>query len=84
MARPAVRADAAAHFARHRTKYLDMPVLDSQAFVFTEGGRPGPKARTLKELTGMLATLSAAQIEGHLNRHDFSRWLPPNPAPEQV
>ena len=23
----------------------------------------------------MLATLSADQIEGHLNRHDFSRWL---------
>jgi hypothetical protein len=60
---------------RHRTKYLDMPVLDSQAFVFTEGDRPGPRARTLKEFMGLLAALPTVQIEGHLKRHDFSRWL---------
>ena len=24
---------------------------------------------------GLLAALPAAQIEGHLRRHDFSRWL---------
>jgi hydroxymethylpyrimidine pyrophosphatase-like HAD family hydrolase len=29
---------------RHRTKYLDMRVLDAQAFVFTDGGRSGPRA----------------------------------------
>lgn len=29
---------------RHRTKYLDMPVLDSQAFVFTGDGRAGARA----------------------------------------
>jgi hypothetical protein len=60
---------------RHRTKYLDMPVMDSQAFVFTAGGHSGPRARTLKEFMGLLAALPAAQIEGHLRRHDFSRWL---------
>lgn len=60
---------------RHRTKYLDMPVLDAHAFVFTHDGKPGPRARTLKEFMGLLATLPAARIHSHLERHDFSRWL---------
>jgi hypothetical protein len=60
---------------RHRAKYLDMPVLDAQAFVFTENGRAGPRAHTLKEFMGLLATLPSAQIHRHLVRHDFSRWL---------
>jgi hypothetical protein len=60
---------------RHRTKYLDMPVLDSQAFVFTENGHSGPHARTLKEFMGLLAALPGERIESHLRRHDFSRWL---------
>jgi hypothetical protein len=60
---------------RHRTKYLDMPVLDSQAFVFTGNGRPGTRARTLKEFTGLLATLPADRLAGHLRRHDFSNWI---------
>ena len=60
---------------RHRSKYLDMPVLDSQAFVFTADGRPGARARTLKEFTGLLATLPANRLEGHLRRHDFSNWI---------
>jgi hypothetical protein len=60
---------------RHREKYLDMPVLETEAFVFTHNGRSGPRARTLKEFMGLLATLPPAQIEAHLKRHDFSRWL---------
>ena len=60
---------------RHRTKYLDMPVLDSQAFVFTGNGRPGARARTLKEFTGLLRALPADRLAGHLWRHDFSRWI---------
>jgi hypothetical protein len=40
---------------RHRAKYLDMPVPDVQAFVFTGNGRPGARARTLKEFTGCAA-----------------------------
>jgi hydroxymethylpyrimidine pyrophosphatase-like HAD family hydrolase len=60
---------------RHRTKYLDMPVLESQAFVFTGDGRPGARARTLKECTGLLAGLPTDRLTGHLRRHDFSRWI---------
>ena len=60
---------------RHRTKYLDMPVLESQAFVFTDHGESGSRAHTLKEFTALLATVPARQIQSHLVRHDFSRWL---------
>jgi hydroxymethylpyrimidine pyrophosphatase-like HAD family hydrolase len=60
---------------RHRTKYLDMPVLDTQAFVFTADGRPGSRARTLKEFTGLLMALPGDALAGHLKRHDFSRWI---------
>jgi hydroxymethylpyrimidine pyrophosphatase-like HAD family hydrolase len=60
---------------RHRSKYLDVPVLHDQEFVFTDKSRPGPRARTLKELMGLLAVIPAGHIEAHLERHDFSRWL---------
>jgi hypothetical protein len=60
---------------RHQTKYLDMPVLDAHAFVFTADERPGPRARTLKEFTGLLATIPGGRLAGHIRRHDFSRWI---------
>jgi hydroxymethylpyrimidine pyrophosphatase-like HAD family hydrolase len=60
---------------RHRSKYLDMPVLDEQAFVFRTAGRVGPCAHTLKEFMAMLDALPPDQIQGHLRRQDFSRWL---------
>jgi hydroxymethylpyrimidine pyrophosphatase-like HAD family hydrolase len=60
---------------RHQAKYLDMPVLDEQAFVFTDKGRNGPRARTLKEFMGLLKALPSERIHEHLERHDFSRWL---------
>jgi len=33
------------------------------------------RARTLKEFTGLLATLPAERLVGHLRRHDFSQWI---------
>ena len=60
---------------RHQTKYLDMPVGEDQAFVFVSDGRPGARARTLKTFTGLLTSLPADVVEGHLDRHDFSRWI---------
>lgn len=60
---------------RHRAKYLDMPVIESQAFVFTGDGRPGARARTLKEFTGLLTALPPDRLVGHLRRHDFSHWI---------
>ncbi len=60
---------------RHQAKYLDMPVLDAQAFVFTDSGRHGPRAHRLKEFVRLLAALQPERIHAHLLRHDFSRWL---------
>jgi hypothetical protein len=60
---------------RHRRKYIDMPIGDAQAFVFADGGRSGPRARTLREFVELLPILSAPALAGHLRRHDFSRWL---------
>ena len=60
---------------RHRTKYLDMPIAEPQAFVFNSDGRPGPQARTLKDFVDLLARLPDAELLPHMRRHDFSRWL---------
>ena len=60
---------------RHRTKYLDVPVPENQAFVFSAAGRPMARARTLKEFVGLIAALPGDVLEPHLRRHDFSRWI---------
>jgi hypothetical protein len=60
---------------RHRTKYLDMPVSESQAFVFTVDGHPGPRAQSLKSFVDLLGSLPIEDIDSHLPRHDFSRWI---------
>jgi hydroxymethylpyrimidine pyrophosphatase-like HAD family hydrolase len=60
---------------RHRTKYLDMPIAEPLAFVFTHDGRPGPRARSLTEFVDELAQLPDGDLAPHLRRHDFSRWL---------
>ena len=61
---------------RHRSKYLEVPMLEQHAFVFTCNGRPfGSLARTLKEFVTTLARLPADSIEGHARRSDFSRWI---------
>lgn len=60
---------------RHQVKYLDMPIARHQAFVFTQNGKDGPRAPTLKEFIGLLAALAPDRIQGHILQHDFSRWL---------
>ena len=60
---------------RHQSKYLDMPVTEDRAFVFSVGGHSGPRVRTLKAFIGLLAALPAEEIAAHLGRHDFSRWI---------
>jgi hypothetical protein len=60
---------------RHRSKYLDMPIPEAQAFVFTAGGRPGPRARTLKDFVALLSHVPDADLLPHLRRNDFSRWI---------
>jgi hypothetical protein len=61
---------------RHRHKYADVPVPARQAFVFTRGGVPtGQSARTLTELAGIAAGCPPEVLEGHLQRHDVSRWI---------
>jgi hypothetical protein len=60
---------------RHRTKYIDMPVSDTRAFVFTEAGPTGATARSLRELVELLLALPSSIVEGHIRRHDFSRWI---------
>ena len=61
---------------RHRAKYLDMPVLDDQAFVFSDRAAAiGARAHSLKEFVGLLAVLPAEQMVEHMKRHDFARWL---------
>jgi hypothetical protein len=60
---------------RHRTKYLDMPIAEPQAFVFTADGTPQLRARTLKEFVDLLGRLPDGDLAPHLQRHDFSRWL---------
>jgi hypothetical protein len=58
---------------RHRAKYLDMPVGDDLAFIFTGSG--GSRARSLKEFIRLLEAQPAARLEDHFRRHDFSRWI---------
>ena len=61
---------------RHRQKYLDVPVAERLAFVFTDHGRPsGQRSRTLMEFCAQLATCSEEVVAGHLRRGDVSHWV---------
>jgi phosphoglycolate phosphatase-like HAD superfamily hydrolase len=61
---------------RHRTKYLDVPVTDHHAFVFSKNGRPsGERAHTLKEFVDVLGRTDPECLQGHLERGDFSKWI---------
>ncbi len=61
---------------RHKTKYLDVQLAAGQEFVFTDNGRAvGPPARSLKQFVLSLPNISAASLDGHTRRGDFSRWI---------
>jgi hydroxymethylpyrimidine pyrophosphatase-like HAD family hydrolase len=61
---------------RHRTKYLDVPLAQHHAFVFSRAGRPsGDRARTLKEFIDVLGRTAPEMFDAHLQRGDFSRWI---------
>jgi hydroxymethylpyrimidine pyrophosphatase-like HAD family hydrolase len=61
---------------RHRTKYFDIPVALTNAFVFTDNGnRLGEPASTLRELSARVKGQQPHVVESHLRRHDFSNWI---------
>jgi hypothetical protein len=60
---------------RHQAKYLDMPVADQHAFVFTDGARSIDRVTTLKAFIRTVGQLPPRVLDAHLRRHDFSRWL---------
>ncbi|MBI3968805.1 MAG: HAD hydrolase family protein, partial [Chloroflexi bacterium] len=61
---------------RHRQKYLDVPIADCYAFVFTQHGVPtGVRARNMAELTAAIRASSAEALDEHLRRWDFSSWI---------
>jgi hydroxymethylpyrimidine pyrophosphatase-like HAD family hydrolase len=60
---------------RHRRKYLEMPVSEHQAFVFTADGRLGRRAHSMTEFLDAINLLPDTDLAPHLRRHDFSKWI---------
>lgn len=60
---------------RHREKYVDVPVTDLKAFVFTANGMPPRRARTLRQFVTAMGGGPLPALEGYLRRGDFSRWI---------
>lgn len=60
---------------RHREKYVDVPVTDPRAFVFTGDGSAPRRARTLREFVEAIEGLPLADVDGYVRRGDFSRWI---------
>jgi hypothetical protein len=59
---------------RHREKYVDVPVTEQKAFVFT-GPDPAGRARTLRQFVEALEGQSSDTLQQYLQRSDFSRWI---------
>jgi hydroxymethylpyrimidine pyrophosphatase-like HAD family hydrolase len=59
---------------RHREKYVDVPVSEARAFVFTPNGHHG--SRVIRTLRQFVAELERRQdLGGYLQRGDLSRWV---------
>lgn len=58
---------------RHRQKYVDVPVSDQRAFVFTT--TPMMRARTLRQFVAELERHPSRALEPFVIRGDFSRWI---------
>ena len=58
---------------RHRQKYVDVPVSDARAFVFSTA--PTVRAHTLRQLVLELERGPAQRLEPFVDRGDFSRWI---------
>jgi hydroxymethylpyrimidine pyrophosphatase-like HAD family hydrolase len=64
------------HHVRHREKYVDVPVPETRAFVFTgHGDAEVIRATTLKAFVKALDGLPADVLDGYARRGDYSRWL---------
>jgi hypothetical protein len=57
---------------RHRQKYVDVPVSEPRAFVFTP---PNGRATTLRQFVHELEHQSTRLLEPFVERGDFSRWI---------
>jgi hydroxymethylpyrimidine pyrophosphatase-like HAD family hydrolase len=60
---------------RHRQKYVDVPVTDSRAFLFSANGGGARRVRTLREFVEALEHAAPGALDGYLRRGDFSRWI---------
>jgi hydroxymethylpyrimidine pyrophosphatase-like HAD family hydrolase len=59
---------------RHRAKYVDVPVFEPWAFVFTPNGHQGyRRVRTLRHFVAELER--GTEWDTYLRRGDFSRWI---------
>ena len=67
-------APRSTYHVRHLQKYVDVPIAEHHAFVFTNGMQ-GRKAKTLGQFAEVLSKLPPSAVEGHLERNDFSRWI---------
>ena len=64
------------HHVRHREKYVDVPVPEGRAFVFTPRNGAAPaRAATLRAFVAALDVAPQDVVDAHARRGDFSRWL---------
>jgi hydroxymethylpyrimidine pyrophosphatase-like HAD family hydrolase len=61
---------------RHAAKYVDIPVSGKDEFVFWRGNHPsGERARSLRQFVSVVEQRSMTDLDGHLQRGDFSTWI---------